>query len=154
MSLPHVLCVIFNKKLNLHNQFPNYSSSLLHFPHSSAIIIKHNIMAEYQILIRTKILKILVLSCQKSHIEHEVNSNFKLKLVGFILPDIFTKIINSHGNYLNRAQKKNLSVDNYLFNLVHFSHSVVSNSLWPHGLQHARPPCPSPTPRVYPNPCP
>ena len=37
---------------------------------------------------------------------------------------------------------------------VQFSHSVVSNSLWPCGLQHARPPCPSPTPRVYPNPCP
>ena len=28
---------------------------------------------------------------------------------------------------------------------------VVSSSLWPHGLQHARPPCPSPTPRVYSN---
>ena len=37
---------------------------------------------------------------------------------------------------------------------VQFSHSVVSNSLWPHGLQHARPPCPSPTPGVHPNPCP
>ena len=37
---------------------------------------------------------------------------------------------------------------------VHFSHSVVSNSLWPHGLQHSRPPCPSPTPGVYPNSCP
>ena len=34
-----------------------------------------------------------------------------------------------------------------------FSYSVVSNSLWPHGLQHARPPCPSPTPRVYSNSC-
>ena len=32
-------------------------------------------------------------------------------------------------------------------NSVQFSHSVMSNSLWPHGLQHARPPCPSPTPR-------
>ena len=32
-----------------------------------------------------------------------------------------------------------------------FSRSVVSNSLWPHGLQHARPPCPSPTPVVYPS---
>ena len=30
----------------------------------------------------------------------------------------------------------------------------MSDSLWPHGLQHARPPCPSPTPRVHPNPCP
>ena len=34
---------------------------------------------------------------------------------------------------------------------VQFSCSVVSNSLRPNGLQHARPPCPSPTPRVYPN---
>ena len=38
--------------------------------------------------------------------------------------------------------------------LVQFSHSVVSDSLQPHGLQHARPPCPSPTPRVYSNWCP
>ena len=37
---------------------------------------------------------------------------------------------------------------------VQFSHSVVSNSLWPHGLQYARPPCPSPTPRAYSNSCP
>ena len=35
-----------------------------------------------------------------------------------------------------------------------FSHSVVSDSLWPHEPQHARPPCPSPTPGVHPNPCP
>jgi len=37
---------------------------------------------------------------------------------------------------------------------VQFTHSVVSDSLWPHGLQHARLPCPSPTPGVYPNSCP
>ena len=37
---------------------------------------------------------------------------------------------------------------------VQFSHSVVSNSLWPHELEHARPPCPSPTPGVHPNSCP
>ena len=36
---------------------------------------------------------------------------------------------------------------------VQFSHSVVSNSLRPHEPQHTRPPCPSPTPRVYTNPC-
>ena len=35
-----------------------------------------------------------------------------------------------------------------------FSRSVMSNSLRPHELQHVRPPCPSPTPRFYPNPCP
>ena len=37
---------------------------------------------------------------------------------------------------------------------VQFSRSVVCNSLWPHEPQHARPPCPSPTPGVHPNPCP
>ena len=40
------------------------------------------------------------------------------------------------------------------FSSVQFSHLVVSNSLRPHGLQHTRPPCPSPTPRVHSNPCP
>ena len=37
---------------------------------------------------------------------------------------------------------------------VQFNCSVMSDSLWPHGLQHARPPCPSPTPRAYSNSCP
>ena len=40
------------------------------------------------------------------------------------------------------------------FSSVQFSRSVVSDSLWPHGLQHTRPPCPSPTPGVYSNSCP
>ena len=35
-----------------------------------------------------------------------------------------------------------------------FSRSVVSDSLWPHGLQHSRLPCPSPTPGAYSNSCP
>ena len=35
-----------------------------------------------------------------------------------------------------------------------FSRSVLSDSSWPHGLQHGRPPCPSPTPRAYSNSCP
>ena len=37
---------------------------------------------------------------------------------------------------------------------VQFSRSVVSDSTQPHGLQYTRLPCPSPTPRVYPNSCP
>ena len=37
---------------------------------------------------------------------------------------------------------------------VQFSRSVMSDSLRPHEPQHARPPCPSPNPRVHPNPCP
>ena len=48
------------------------------------------------------------------------------------------------------------SCGSWLLNLssspsVQFSWSVVSNSLQPHESQHARPPCPSPTPRVHPN---
>ena len=42
----------------------------------------------------------------------------------------------------------------YQFSSVQFSRSVVSDSLPPHELQHARPPCPSPTPWVHSNPCP
>ena len=41
-----------------------------------------------------------------------------------------------------------------LFFKFQFSHSVMTNSLRPHRLQHARSPCPSPTPRVYSNSCP
>ena len=40
------------------------------------------------------------------------------------------------------------------FNSVQFGRSVISDFLWPLGLQHARPPCPSPTPEVYSNSCP
>ena len=40
------------------------------------------------------------------------------------------------------------------FSSVQFSCSVTSDSLQPHESQHARPPCPSPTPGVYPNSCP
>ena len=40
------------------------------------------------------------------------------------------------------------------FTSLQVSHSVVSDILWPHGLQQARPPCPSATPAVYSNSCP
>ena len=42
----------------------------------------------------------------------------------------------------------------YQFSSVQFSCSVESDSLWPHESQHARPPCPSPTPGVHSNSCP
>ena len=40
------------------------------------------------------------------------------------------------------------------FSSIQFSRSVVSDCLQPHESQHARPPCPSPTPRVHSNSCP
>ena len=61
---------------------------------------------------------------------------------------------------LNEAQHgikiagKNINNIRYADSSVQFSHSVMSDSLRPHETQHSRPPCPSPTPRVHPNPCP
>ena len=52
--------------------------------------------------------------------------------------------------FRNGASKKRLLMKHS----VQFSHSVVSDSLQPHESQHARPPCPSPTPGVYSNSCP
>ena len=47
-----------------------------------------------------------------------------------------------------------LSWDSLVAQSVQISRSFVSDSLWPHGLQHARSPCPSPTPGVYSSTCP
>ena len=46
------------------------------------------------------------------------------------------------------------AIGNYKIVTIQFSCSVVSNSLIPHGLQNARPPCPSPTPGACSNSCP
>ena len=49
---------------------------------------------------------------------------------------------------------KNQHLFCWFWGVSQFSHSVRSDFLQPHGLQHARPPCPSPTPGVHPNSCP
>ena len=59
--------------------------------------------------------------------------------------------LNYSGPYRNVIS---MIVSKYGLVSVQFSCSVMSSSLWPHELQHARPPCPSPTPGVHPNPCP
>ena len=53
-----------------------------------------------------------------------------------------------------RLKLKKIGKTTRPFSLDKFSHSLVSDSLRPHELQHARHPCPSPTPGVYPNSCP
>ena len=62
-----------------------------------------------------------------------------------------TKMIQELGKRMD-SQNKKLQVFFFFIkntiSLVRFSHSVVSNSLQPHGLQHARFPCPSLSPRV------
>ena len=58
------------------------------------------------------------------------------------------KIRNEKGEVTTDNAEIQRIIRNYL---VHFSHSVVSDSLRPHESQHTRPPCPSSTPSVHPN---
>ena len=60
----------------------------------------------------------------------------------------------SHTAWFQNSLKHSYTNFMPVFSSVQFSHSVVSDSLWPHELQHTRPPCLPPTPGVYPNPCP
>ena len=53
--------------------------------------------------------------------------------------------------WVTRMDLKVITLSEVRFSSVQFSHSVKSNFLWPHGLQHARPASPWPTPRVYSN---
>ena len=69
---------------------------------------------------------------------------------------VFARLLQSRGPFFFTLNTST-SVAWYIRALrvsVQFSRSVVSNSLQPHESQRARPPYPSPTPRVYPNPCP
>ena len=73
-----------------------------------------------------------------------------LNLIGngiFDKDNIVAKTGRSENQIIDNVQ------DNVTFSSVQFSHSVVSDSLRPHESQHARPPCPSPTPGVYSNWC-
>ena len=63
---------------------------------------------------------------------------------------ISTGLMKKHKNSRRTSTSVSLTT---LKPLCKSSHSVVCNSLRPHELQHARPPCPSPTPRVYSNSC-
>ena len=58
-----------------------------------------------------------------------------------------------HGGHKESDTAEWLSLHFIQFSSVQFSRSVVSDSLRPHGLQHARPPCPSPSPRVCTSSC-
>ena len=66
------------------------------------------------------------------------------------------KIRNEKGEFtIENAEIQRIIRDYYeQFSSVQFSRSVMSGCLRPHELQHTRPPYPSPTARVYPNPCP
>ena len=56
--------------------------------------------------------------------------------------------------FCKKTEMNSLALIDIQFSSVQFSCSVVSDSLQPHELQHTRPPCPSPTPRVHSDSCP
>ena len=75
-----------------------------------------------------------------------------------VLGNLCSKVDVKDAVFLNKLEEEN-KVEIYIYIYIYiysvlFSRSVMSNSLQTHELQHARPPCPSPTPRVHPNPCP
>ena len=71
-------------------------------------------------------------------------------------------LITRKGNHQTGKVNQSLNISQFLHwdteilchSSAQFSHSVVSDSLRPHESQHARPPCPSPTPGAYSNSCP
>ena len=75
------------------------------------------------------------------------------KMGKYIPSSLFCAQPRTNVSYLDHKVKFSL-FSSVQFSSVQFSHSVVSDSLWPHESQHARPPCPSPTPGVYPDSCP
>ena len=70
------------------------------------------------------------------------------------LSSIYSEKILSRSFIFKRKKLEYSSISINLHMQHQFSCSVVSNSLWYHGLQHTRPPCPSPTPRACSNSCP
>ena len=68
--------------------------------------------------------------------------------------DVTSVITNKLSRKLEVWWKTTIAQLCIIQHMLQFSCSVVSDSLWPHELQHTRPPCLSPTPRVYPNSCP
>ena len=76
------------------------------------------------------------------HYWRKYSESYRLLVIHFIVW-LYSAIPEVHGPW-ERCSLQRISS-------VQFSRSVVSDSLRPHELQHARPPCPSPTPRVHSN---
>ena len=123
------------------------------------------------------------LSCYLTSLPHLVKKKKKYILVGRSHLRTLTQLQNRDGTFIRRCLKssvlllplvycfsdefqiKNIvqtilylnvsdKTENHSVQSVRFSHSVMCNSLLPHELQHSRPPCPSPAPRVYSDSCP
>ena len=83
-----------------------------------------------------------------------IKGGWKMNSLRRTFPEAAFPCITHNWAYSARCFKTGWEDQRRQFSSVQFSRSVISDSLWPHGLQHARLPCPSPTPRVYTNSCP
>ena len=88
----------------------------------------------------------------------EVRTKESLEIMKYFLPPTLILLLAFtpyfHGSQINKYHHNVWYNEMRWFSSVQFSRSVVSDSLRPHESQHARPPCPSPTPGVYSNSCP
>ena len=83
--------------------------------------------------------------------ENKLETNFICKVTNFIF---LGSKITADGDFSHEIQRCLLLGRKAMAYLLLFSHSVMSDSLWPHGLQHTRLPYPSPSPRACSNWCP
>ena len=87
---------------------------------------------------------------ERTRYNYKIVCLITLKVKARVRSIISSKRLYKCLNRLEKNSNKSLSHQS----VSQFSRSVVSDPLWPHESQHIRPPCPSPTPRVYSNPCP
>ena len=98
----------------------------------------HKVCHQGEILLQFQSTKKMCIIYNDNHQNNEISTHSSVHFLGFMRNSI--KVLSAT---IHRTPDS-----------VQFSHSVVSDSLRPHEPQHARPPCPSATPRVYPNSCP
>ena len=89
---------------------------------------------------------------------NEYQDWFPLELTGLtsLLSKRLSRVLSSTTIQKHQffSPQPSLWSNSQIHTLAQFSRSVLSDSLWPHGLQHARPPYPSPTPGACSNSCP
>ena len=95
----------------------------------------------------------IILNWESWCLEPEATKILKLQRQVLLCSLFYTyygrKIAQRMFNILQQEGKEDVRLVLFFFSSGQFSHSVVSDSLRPHESQHARPPCPSPTPRVH-----
>ena len=123
----------------------------------NAILSNHSILAFSQ---SPKSVLYICDSFAASHMGHHCHhSKFHMYeltyCISVFLSDIWHFWQNSSLCVIGSAFIHLIRIDSNVFfsSSIQFSHSIMPDSLRPHQKQHARPPCPSPTPRVYPNSC-